>query len=367
MAGNPPELQSAFDVAGEPFQRVSCAENPMDMRPALDAIVNMLRNRDPSKKTAILFSEIHHFPLQVALTQAAMERTAREFPDLKQAAGIERSHVLLEKVLEENYVQEITAEQRGKIAAADTDGKQLMAAYMATQMAPGAPVARRNMIAYCQENDISMRALDMAGCALDGEGIDQRDPATRAIVEMHAPHLLDKEIPIDSEDEIRLRNRMICEGLERHLNASGADVYFTSYGGAHLLGAKAKEGITDINYSFEDSLAPLLNRKDINVIIVLPTWNKIFDTGRLPADIDPALRKHTIVIDHSSAQAFWHDAKNPPSPLVGAALLADEAEFLAEISLQSGNALKLFPAASIHPQSSFQHNNSGLGVLALES
>ncbi|MCB1681564.1 MAG: hypothetical protein KDI65_06480 [Alphaproteobacteria bacterium] len=313
------------DPEGVPL--VSVSEESHDIRPAMGELAELIRDRKGSKPLVILTGEVHDVATHVLLPQIAMQSARAANPDFKIAHGIERSHNLLDLLLRDRDPREVAGEL------------SLAQAYMMYEHPQGAPVTRRNVMDYCIRHGIPVQAVDTAGSP-DGDGyLDQREPSTRALVSLHAPELLDTEIPGGKAEGIRLRNIMALNRIKTLISESGADVCVVPYGGAHLLGWKYMADMDEGPFPSEDSLGKLLHDDpDVDVMILFSNHPK-FGTEKIPEDVDAGLLGETVVIDGLSPQNFWQKPENAAE--VNADLGLKEGAFLREMARQSGGALEI--------------------------
>ncbi len=325
----------------------SASPASLDMRPLAGEVVQKIleqRKNNAGKPLVVIPSECHALAAQIALPQIIMEQLRQSAPSLKIAHGIERSYTLLEDLRKQHEGLVISADQRGTISAADPNGEELISAYLKYEIAPGAPITRRNVLSYCQNHGISVRAVDTASITKvlqngDKQGyLDQTDTLTRDIIKNYAPELLDTEIESDSAPGMWLRNIMAVERSVDHINASEADIYVLPYGGAHPLGWKKIEGLNKDDYPAEQALAPLFRNKGIDVMVLFHDHPR-FGPENFPEDVDPEILQRTIILEGVSHEMFWHDSNNPPGPEEKQRLIHAESAFLREMNRQSGGAL----------------------------
>ncbi len=313
------------DPEGVPL--ISVPEGSHDVRPVMDELAQLIRERKGTKPLVILTGEVHHVVSHVALPQIAMQSARMADPDFKIAHGIERSHNLMDILLRDRDDREVAAIQT------------LPEAYIQYENAPGAPVTRRNVMDYCLRHHIPVEAVDLAGSP-DGDGnLDQSDPATRMLVEIYARHLLREKIPGSEAEGMRLRNIMAFHRIKQHISDTGADVYVAPYGGAHLMGWKYMPERNEGPFAANESLGQLFyNDPDIDVMIVFPNYPEL-GTEKIPEDVDRGLLSKVVVVDGLSPQYYWQKKDNPAE--VNDELGLQEAAFLREMARQSGDAFEL--------------------------
>lgn len=313
------------DTEGVPL--IAVPEGSHDVRPVMDELAELIRERKGDKPLVILTGEVHHVVSHVALPQIAMQSARMANPDFKIAHGIERSHNLMDILLRDRDDREVAGI------------RNLTEAYIQYENAPGAPVTRRNVMDYCLRHHIPVEAVDAAGSP-DGDGnLDQSDPATRMLVEIHARHLLREKIPGGEAEGLRLRNIMAFHRIKEHISATGADVYVVPYGGAHLMGWKRMEERNEGPFPTNESLGQLFyNDPDVDVMMVFPNYPGL-GTEQIPEDVDRGLLGKTVVVDGLSPQFYWQQKENPEE--VNTELGLQEAAFLREMGRQSGGAFEL--------------------------
>jgi hypothetical protein len=300
---------------------LSCAADPMDLRPALDGLEAMIRERARRGPVVVLLGEDHRMPTHVALPQALMTRLMGGASPLSLACGMEYPHNFLENILEQGYGHAIPPALRGQIAAADGDGQKLARAFRAKVTPDFAPVTYRNLVKFCRVSGISLRFND---AALNNGYLDHRDEVTRAMLPTQAQKNGDDKIENAKSLGVAIRNRIIAAHIITHLRDTGAEVYIQSCGADHLFGDR-RSGIEKLEYN--DSLSALFTAAAIDAFAVLPTgpYSKL-DT--IPFKAGAAL-KAGAVIDGLSPRKFFDDDTG-------------EAAFLAEISRRSGDALTIY-------------------------
>ncbi len=314
-------------VGQEGVPALSFDEDSLDVRPVLNDLAQLIRERKGDKPLVILTGEVHDVTSHVLLPQVAMQSASMADPGFKIAHGIERSHNLLDILLRDRDPREVSADLT------------LAQAYMQYEHPQGAPITRRNVMDYCIRHSIPVQAVDTAGSP-DGDGfLDQSEPSTRALVEIYAPKLLGEQIPGNTAEGLRLRNLMALHRMKQDIAHTGADVYVVPYGGAHLLGWKRMEDMNEGPFPTKESLGQLLHDDaDVDVLILFANHPR-FGTEKIPEDVDPGLLGQTVVIDGLSPQNFWQKPENTAE--VNQDLGVQEAAFLREMARQSGGTLEL--------------------------
>jgi hypothetical protein len=301
----------------------------------------MISERVAEKKgpLIVLLGEFHHVSSHVVMVQALMEGLQRSAPNLSFAYGLERQYDLLEKIMTEKLGTVAPPHQRGAITAADKDGKQLIDAYLQTEVVPGAPMSRHNVLAFCRAHNVSVRAVDTT--------LGDEDPLARLMIERHAPHLVGTEIRGISIEGMHLRNRAVVARTQSHLQDTGADVYFLPYGSAHLLGWN--KGIeVEHDYPTSQSLGALFDQQGIQTLTVFQTWSggdtKIDLERCLPKDISTAQLRKSVIVNDLTPAAFWQNPdKGQDFSSANKNIGAAEVAHLQEMSYQSNGKLKLYP------------------------
>lgn len=299
---------------------VSCVD-PLDLRPAVDAIVAEIHQRSrPGRPLVVLMGEGHEEPASKILQQIVMARLlADKAAAPKIAYGIEKPHDYLEWILKRAFSISVDDSTRGKISAADRDGQHLLPVFHAAIMPPESPVTTRNIMDFCWNSEISVRANDAVG----GQHLNQSDPQTRAAVERYAPDRLDTPIPSYEEPlGVEIRNRIIADNMIAHAKDSGADVYFQSTGRGHIFGhgPQGKE--------FRHSLSAILNEGDVDVLPVFIASDSC-GVETIPAEATGMVNKSIVIYGISKAT---FNLGSPPGA---------EAAFLEEINRHSGGEIGL--------------------------
>lgn len=318
------EFTEVADTEGIPL--VSVAEGSLDMRPALDQIEDIILACKGDKPLVIMTGEVHDVVSHVVMPQLIMQRLKQSNPDLTIAHGIERAHNL----------HEILTRGRDDVP----EGQSLADAYVAYENALGVPVTRRNVMEFCRNNGISVRAVDMPSSP-EYEDIDQSDSSTRAVIERHAPELLDARISGGSADGLKVRNFMALERTKAHIAESGADIYVLPYGGAHLFGWTRMDDRNEGPYPTQDSLGQMLyDDPDVDVLVFFQSAPGL-GPEKIPEDTDHGLLGRGVIVEGLNPQSYWQKRENTAE--VNADLAVQEAIFLREMARQSPGALHLSP------------------------
>ncbi len=321
----------------KPCRTVSCADNPQDLRPALDALEAEIIRRAPTpeKPLVVIMGEEHTMSVHHMLQQGLMARLLNTVSPLPIALGMEVPHNLLEIAAYDVLRYKRRPDMHEMLGTVDRDGRNFLRVMRAGFVrTPYAPVAFQNRMAFCQKYQVSVRGHDMAYVANHGSYcLNQKDPLTRAMVESRAPLLAGDQIDAESVRGISLRNQFMAARTIDHMRETGAAVYILTCGAYHVLGMRA--GYLRPEFPSTESLMACFREAGVNAMPVVTRfrWHKdCDDTEFLSVEGFNTLCNQGLLIKGVSMQS--HTASDPAG---------EELAFLREISKNSGGRIELFP------------------------
>lgn len=275
-----------FNVAAEK-PVVSCTANPLDLRPALDAIMEAIKTHPRNRPLVVLMGERHFTP----------------------------SHTMLQQGLLQRLLAGSSAHSLNTIGFG-YEAPHNLPKWVTTLPSP----AIANLMSFCKNKKITVNFNDVC-VGFSEKELKQRDPATRAIVKQFAPEHLGSEISATESLGLALRNRMIVDRVMNQIRETKAKVYVQHCGRNHIFG-------TYINDDYKDSLTAYFIEASVDVLPVFLTNGSLFFNKELSEM--QALMKRTIVIEGMS----WKNSLNS---------LRAEKALIEEISTNSGGEIKIFP------------------------
>lgn len=334
---------------------IDCSDNPLDLRPAVDALEKRIREHavnDPDNPLIVIMGENHTIPTHVALQQALMARLSDpnnpHGPRLRIAGSVELPHNMIDNILGEQKPGsvEVPADIRAPIAAEPNPDKRFYLAYQTalSQDPNRAPYTHRNAIAWAEKNGVSIRPTEPAWQPTEKNyDLDRTDRITDETIKREAPGHVSGVAPEISDTSqpqeqdatnafyMRIRNVVAHDQVYAHIDKEKPNVYFMFSGQSHVLGIKPKKG-SAINAPYEDSLNNLFVKDGKPTLPVLLIQSDD-DLKELPAGAHEAL-KNGVYIKGLSPRRFINEVSTDA-----------ERTFLEEgINRNSGNdALELFP------------------------
>jgi hypothetical protein len=255
---------------------VSCADDPTNMTPVLDAVIEQIdkvsANLRSGQKIVVLVGEEHQTPFPVVFPSILAERLKcrntknSSLRDDTQtvALALEHGHNSLECVIKECFNVPVAAPLRGKIAAADKDGRRTVQSCIANVYQVYAPVTRLSVLYHALTQKIPVRFTDAATKmeSPDMFVLDQDDPFTAQLIADHSKNLVGREINVISADSTRLRNLAMAHHALALARDSKSHIVIQSTGWAHVFGYKKGEE------EYSHSLSMAFKNADATVIPV---------------------------------------------------------------------------------------------------
>ncbi len=234
----PQKPLSLDDVEKAGATVISCADNPYDLRPALEGIITRVEQVRASLRKDqplfILIGEDHGMDAHRTLPAMLMETliSSKGMNSESLALGMEFPHSMLGSILDKCFKQPLSLLDRAKVSAKDPRGEHLLSAFLA---ACDAPVAHHTLFNFCREKNISVRAIDIP--IVHGSSpktLDSDDPTARDLIERHAPQWIGKSVAAEGQTGVDLRNLAMLEHAEIHARDAGAKIYMLQCGKGHL-------------------------------------------------------------------------------------------------------------------------------------
>lgn len=312
------------------FKRVSCADDPSDIRPALHVLTQEIERRAAAGSLVVLMGEDHSVPLHKILRQGLLARLLQTSSSL--AYGMERPHDLLGALLENKCGQPVAPSLRVQLGRSDYDGQKLSRAFRALLSPVHTPFTGKNLLAFLAENKISIRANDAATVKQDKEVfLDLNDPLTQRLIAQHKPHLQGLPVSVTSADGIALRNHMIVDCACAHMKETGAHIYVQDCGMGHLLGHQSARGV----WPYADSLSALFAQAGMDVLPVFTT-DFIYNYESLPAGAAAMLAQQGLALEELKTTRLLAFMCSPDM----------EKRFMDEVNANSADEIKIYPEAS---------------------
>ncbi len=297
------------------FKTVSCAADPDDLRPALAALERETAVRAARSPLVVLMAEDHTVPVHKLLRQGLMARLLKTSSPF--AYGMERAHDMLAYLMEKSFDQTVPKDLCAQIEAVDHNGHRLARVFRAALMPEHTPLTGKNLLAFCLENGISIRANDAAKIRIDNKWY------------LDSPQ--NQNIPVESREGVARRNQVIVERALAHMKESAVNIYVQDCGMGHLLGHQSDKGI----WPYAESLSALFAQAGVNVLPVY-TADFCYMPDKLPEEGAALLASKGLVIEEVNTRRF----------LPGMSAPYMEMQLMAEISAHSGGEIKIFPEAT---------------------
>lgn len=318
---------------------VDCADNPLDLRPAVATILRAIDERRAAlPKDEILVvpvGEIHACPTQVwVFTLLAKEMKARGHDFV---VSLERSHDTWKRNREDYPPAQIPDAPAHEI---DPDGTLSLLELLSMPYKGHAPTSEKGLLRFLYEEKIKTVFND---ASIRDNGVfsllNRHDPLTRAAIKDHFSGAgLTKRLcfafsSLESPDSFAIRNKISTALSLKYARQNEVPIVLASHGSRHLFGNTLK------GTPYKDSL-DALSGKQAAVLPVFMTVGR-FQTGLniLEEDAFPSL-KHSVVIDGLGEDGFLyghHDDGEPGSPTYLA-----ESAYIDQIRQATGGTLPGF-------------------------
>ena len=342
MAQSSRQTRSSFNPAARHgaggFLTVSCAADPLDMRPALDALEAEISKRARERPVMVVIGELHDTPAHKTLRQGVLGRLLNGASPVSLACGLEMEHNLIDKALADDFLYRVPEELRERISGPDHDGRKLIETFHALCLPQEAPAAYKNLMAFYYHNHIPVRANDAAKTYSDSQcQVDLRDPVTLNVLRRQTDNRFQSwlmrlsGISVLSPNGIARRNTVISEQALKDMRTKGVGVYVQDCGLSHLLGQSA------CDKKYKDSLSAHFNRAGVDVMPVLvtaPGWGP----NDVPKEGQKFLAEKGMIVHGLSGDRFFSIQPR-----------TDEIEFLHRIHEHSGGEIEVYPSTvSLH-------------------
>jgi|GEM_PF-3384680 hypothetical protein len=321
------------------FLTVSCAADPLDMRPAWDALEAEVRKRSGARPLVVVIGELHDTTAHKTFRQGGVGRLLNGASPVSLACGLEMEHNLVDKALADDFLYRIPEDLRERISGPDHDGRKLIETFHTLCLPQEAPAAYKNLMAFYYHNNIPVHANDVAKTYSDSQcQIDLRDPVTLNVLRRQNDNRFQSWlmrlscISVFSPNGIARRNTVIFEQGLKDLRTKNVDVYVQDCGLSHLLGQTA------CDKKYKDSLTAHFNRAGVDVMPVLvtaPGWGP----NDVPRESHKILAEKGLIVHGLSDARFFSI-----QPRI------EEIEFLHSIRDHSGNEIEIYPSQNaLHP------------------
>ncbi len=305
------------------INHVDCTNNPMDLRPAADAIIRRIeetiKSASNDRKVVVLMGENHRRPTHGELQRLVMQRLLNR--GSKFAYAVEQPFNLLEKVATQKMGMEIPDSLKYKVHNFDPDCHAAWAASMAYRPSPDAAQTTRNLQAFCYFNAIPTCFNDAArtdNCRLDLE--EERNASLASAFNLHAQD----DLYLGSKEIIAIRNRIMVERALAYAENTKTKLVIQKTGYFHLFGSPQEQD------SYDHSLATQFQKAGV---IVLPVFIRDDLNEHVPKQAYNNFA-NTIFINGLDATVFHYMT------------LKNERDFLKTIHKNSGNEISLYNIAA---------------------
>ncbi|QQG37194.1 MAG: hypothetical protein HYS17_05380 [Micavibrio aeruginosavorus] len=312
------------DAAQNGAEIISCTSQPMNLRPAVAAIVERIEKVSASlneRPLVVLVGENHELPshkiLQTLLLQKLNTRRPRGLAYGMEIAGTTPARVI--ETIETGA--RLTPEEKYRLNTDDPSGQTALITYLAYINPASAPVARHTQLDFCRRAEIPTRFTDAAETA--SEDLDAKDPITGQIMKDNPPGWRDSTQGQEgtSAYDFKIRNLVMTHEAQKHLQQTGAQLYIQQAGVAHILGSKPHKS------GCQDSLHARFKDAGFDTLSVIMT-SKPFDLGDLPAEARRHMSECVVVTGLDEKTVKGYDG--------------DEAEYIKALSGRSQAHLDIF-------------------------
>lgn len=239
---------------------VSCANNPMDLRPAVDIIMkriaDVLGKTDENTPTVVLMGDTHTVPAHVELQHLVAAQLLKM--EQKFAFNFEMPNNFIETIAAKNLNKPFPRYLKSRASDYDLDGKAILSGFMGFHTLPS-PAAHNDLFAFCYKNSIPFQFND---AARKSHLIDRYNKQNKEAKTKYSGPV--KNFEIEDPDGMAVRNHVMVERALTHAEKVGTNLILQGCGINHIFG----------NYSdksrYEDSLSALYKQAGAQVITVLP-------------------------------------------------------------------------------------------------
>jgi len=274
---------------------IDCAANPLDLRPAVDAIMeSIVRARASLRADEPLFvpiTEAHSMPTHIMLQAALLKALRGEYGRDKIAFGTEQPHNALGACVDSFDVY-IPAGVGETLSTLDQNGARFLKAGLACADYNYAPVSRWSLEAFLLHQDIVTHFNDTARY---NNALDLRDTFTQQVLKDYIPEEFDDVISAHSPYGMFLRNMFMVRSVLQKQNAL---VYVQQLGSTHLLGNAEHEyahSVSHILMEAQKRVLPVFVKEDaLGPCVIPPNALKMLRQG--------------VVVEGLSQERFYGDA-----------------------------------------------------------
>lgn len=235
------KLSNPWDLGEVPGIHVECKGNPLDLRPAADAIIQQVLHAhewaSPSETIHVLMGEGHTTPAHGLLVQMVASRLL-DLEDVigKTAIGSEVPYnIQSESIRALSERADVDTEQ----LRINSDGAIDLLLSLSSGYYKEDTDARGNLMMFALENRISFRFNDAS--YLENRLLDPQDPLSQLAIEALArdPNTKDwnkQDLQVRGQFGMAVRNKVMNLQTERQLKKAEARVHIQHCGRAHVLG-----------------------------------------------------------------------------------------------------------------------------------
>ena len=313
--------------------------DPKNLRPPHEILWARIRDRldsgpapTPECPLVIIHSEAHSTPTPIMGLASLMSRLSDRRDD---SPGDPGRDFFLSMEIPKNWVaQKLSAEYglsmprnaRARFDRYDPQGQLALKTAVAMRYAFSmANLSRKRLMQVCLERGISTHFNDVVR---KGDRLLHDHPDMKAFLNdiygETAGNI--KDYDILSPEVMRTRNIYMVANVLKTIHETGTPLVVQHCGGLHALGDR------NLGYEYKDSLSALFRAINADVIPVIHTIPKIFETGDIPAQ---SWEEHPeSVVFEGLEDVRFEDAH--PSPLVRKFLKSRERQYLGELAQAFG-------------------------------
>lgn len=300
--------------AGSIGYHVDCSDNPYDLRPAADVILQAIDQRRKTlpagTKLVVLMGEIHVMPTHLELQHMVISRLHNRGENF--TVNFERQHNNWATSACKNMDFKAAQKLKAPGYCYDPDGRAALSATMTFVQPYFSPISNKSIWAFCYSRNIKTAFNDVEKKRTPQHSyLSMDDPLTARVateyLEERDPDLCGKqhEIETSSPSGMAIRNRVMAHNALDHARVHNAPLILQSTGAAHVFGAI----VENRNYCYQDSLSAVFEREGAAVLPVFITVRTYhyglnhYGLNILPQDAR-SLLPQSVVIDGLAKDAF---------------------------------------------------------------
>lgn len=246
---------------------VSLARQPLNLRPAIDVITDILRQRAAASEKAVaaVFAEQHNVAAHIILPMAILSKLARDNP-ASVGAALELPHNLPDQYLHDEDVT-LTREQIAAQIGSNDDGLiALKIKVMLKVFNDHAPLTNLAFQNACLKYGVSVCFADAAQTPCQ-QYLDPDDPDNAELLAT-AELGESRDVFMDEGLGMAIRNIVIAKNCHNHMRKKKLKFQLCRNGGSHIFGEPGYDDYTD-------SLAHIFGKIGINAVYVVPIGKAI--------------------------------------------------------------------------------------------